>query len=167
MRAPFSRLSFWPSLRCLCLFWLSLKHGLTIADVLPAPHPFILPIPEPFESDWTGAGTRCQLPLCQAILGYLTLERNSVIKSCPRLKKNMRPLVSSITFSSCHVFDTERTRSTWQQLHEILFSTPTPTHPPTPLLQRLKFIVLVLKKVGSHWLFFLQCIIKFCQSEGN
>lgn len=27
-----------------CLFWLSLKHNLTIADILPAPHPFILSI---------------------------------------------------------------------------------------------------------------------------
>lgn len=49
--APFSQRSSWPSFRCLCLFWLSLKHDLTIADVLPAPHPFILPTAEPF---WVG-----------------------------------------------------------------------------------------------------------------
>lgn len=49
-RALFSLLSSWPSFRCLCLFWLSLKHGLTITDVFPAPHPFILPIPEPLLS---------------------------------------------------------------------------------------------------------------------
>lgn len=43
MHTPFSQLSFGP-VWGVCLFWLSLKHALTIAAILPVPQPFLLTI---------------------------------------------------------------------------------------------------------------------------
>lgn len=72
---PFSELSFGP-VCSVCLFWLSLKHTLTIAAIFLVPLPFFYPFwPIWVKPDrcWDRKSERCQ-PLWQTILGYLTLE---------------------------------------------------------------------------------------------